>query len=259
MSASLRRTALAAVGVLLILATLAFSNDAVRGFGSYAWGTVRGGYSVAERLDQYKVPVAFRLRRDFERVGLQYPPHELAYVSFKDSRVLEVYGRMSSSQAWRFVRQYTVLGASGQLGPKLAEGDNQVPEGLYRVEYLNPNSRFHLSIRLNYPNEFDKRMAAADRRTRLGSDIMIHGGSLSIGCLAVGDRAAEDLFVLAALVSKERVRVLISPTDFRTHANPGLVTEPAWVRGLYADIRSELQQFRKGPHQVSASRLELQR
>jgi hypothetical protein len=72
---------------------------------------------------------------------------------------------------------------------------------------------------------------------------MIHGSASSVGCLAVGDEPAEDLFVLAALVGKERVRVLISPTDFRAAeavSPPGL---PAWTQTLYAEIREALRDF----------------
>lgn len=232
------------------------SQESVRGFLSFTWGKVRGGYTLEERLNQYGPVVASRVRPHIERAGLQYPPYELAYVAFKDSRVFEVYARMSSTEPWRFVRQYAVLGASGKLGPKLSEGDNQVPEGMYRAEYLNPNSRFHLSIRLNYPNDLDKRMARADGRKRLGGDIMIHGSSASIGCLAVGDQAAEDLFVLAGLVAKERVRVLISPTDFRVNPLASPNDGPAWVRHLYASLRAELHQFRKEPNPSYMNRIE---
>ena len=130
--------------------------------------------------------------------------------------------------------------------PKLEEGDRQVPEGVYRLESLNPNSRFHLSVRLNYPNEFDRRMAKVDGRTKLGGDIMIHGNSVSVGCLAMGDDAAEDLFVLSALANKERVKIVISPTDFRAGKAVNLVEEPHWVGGLYGMLREELRQFQKG-------------
>lgn len=238
----LRKTAMA-IAALSLFSGLALSHDSVRGYLSFTAARLRGGYTLAERLDQYGPRVSTRLRGAFERAGLVYPPHELAYLSFKDTRVLEVYARASSAQPWRFIKAYPVLGASGRLGPKLAEGDNQVPEGRYRAEYLNPNSRFHLSIRLDYPNEFDKRMARQDGRTRLGSDIMIHGSSASIGCLAMGDDAAEDLFVLAGLVSKERVQVLISPTDFRLDHRAVPPDNPAWVKTLYGDLQSALESF----------------
>jgi hypothetical protein len=214
---------------------------------AFTWTRVRGSYTTEERLRQYGPAVEARLRGTFAAAGLPYPPPELAYVAFKDTRRLEVYGRASPEGPWRFVKAYPVLGASGGLGPKLAEGDEQVPEGLYRAEFLNPNSRFHLSIRLDYPNAFDRRMAQADGRRRLGGDIMIHGGSASIGCLAMGNPAAEDLFVLAALARRKRLTVLISPTDFRIEPAPARMAaaQPAWVRTLYASLRVELQQFRR--------------
>ena len=237
-----RRIAIAA-GLLIVAIAVALSQESVRGQLAFVWGKLRGGYTLAERLEQFGPRVSDRLRSSFELASVPYPPRELAYVSFKDTRVLEVYARMSSSEPWRFVKRYPVLGASGRLGPKLARGDNQVPEGLYRVEFLNPNSRFHLSIRLDYPNDFDQRMALQDGRTELGSDIMIHGSASSIGCLAMGDEAAEDVFVLAGLVWKERVQVLISPTDFRRPDAAVAVEQPAWVKSLYADVRSQLAQF----------------
>jgi hypothetical protein len=216
-------------------------------------GTVRAGYTVAERLEQFAADVERRLKPSFDTAGVKYPPAELAFIAFKDSKVMEVYARdvmgtgaKDKKQAWHFIKAHPVLGASGTPGPKLMEGDRQVPEGVYRLELLNPNSRFHLSVRLSYPNDFDRRMAAAEGRTRLGGDIMIHGNSLSVGCLAIGDTAAEDVFVLSALVGKERVKVLISPTDFRSSGTaPEQIAGCAWVAELYETLREELRPFPK--------------
>jgi murein L,D-transpeptidase YafK len=202
-------------------------------------------YTVDERMAQHAAIVEQRLRERFATAGLSYPAQQLAFVSFKDVRRLEVYGRMSPEQSWAFVTQYPILAASGSLGPKLREGDRQVPEGIYRAELLNPNSKFHLSIRLDYPNAFDRQIARADGRTQLGGDIMIHGGASSIGCLAIGNDGIEDLFVLSALVGKEQVRIILSPTDFREVAARVPLTEPQWIRDLYDSIRLELQQYHR--------------
>lgn len=242
---TLRIAVLNGGSVCVVFMVLAMSLDPIRGFAEYSLGKVRGGYTVAERVTQYGQTVEARLRRQIEAAGLAYPPHDVTYVAFKDSRRLEVYGRMFDDQSWRLIAEYPILAESGTLGPKLKEGDEQVPEGIYRAESLNPNSRFHLSIRVNYPNEFDRRMAQADGRTQLGGDIMIHGNSVSIGCLAMGDQAAEDLFILAALATKERVRIVISPTDFRMAGPMQLPNQPAWVGSLYDALRAELQQYRK--------------
>jgi murein L,D-transpeptidase YafK len=201
-----------------------------------------GRRTVAQRLEQFGPAVDRRLSAAFEAAGLPYPPEEVALLAFKDSKTLEVYARQTG-QAWRFVKAYPVLAASGEPGPKLNEGDRQVPEGLYTIELLNPNSRFHVSLRLNYPNDFDRRMAQADGRTDLGGDIMIHGQASSVGCLAVGDEPAEDLFVLTALVGKERVRVLMSPTDFRKPDAVEPSSSLAWAEALYAEIRQALRDF----------------
>ena len=201
----------------------------------------RRRYSVADRLRPFGAGVERRLRPAFEAAGLPYPPGELALLAFKDSRTLEAYAR-HPDEGWRFVKAYPVLAASGEPGPKLREGDRQVPEGVYRVELLNPNSRFHVSLRLGYPNDFDRRMAQADGRTELGGDIMIHGNAVSIGCLAMGDEAAEDLFVLAALAGKERVTVIIGPTDFRSSSTEAAM-QPSSLPSLYQKLRDELRAF----------------
>lgn len=91
-----------------------------------------------------------------------------------------------------------MLAASGGPGPKLREGDLQVPEGVYRLTAFNPNSSYHLSLRVDYPNAEDRAaedraVARSDRRTSLGGDIFIHGKAVSIGCLAIGDPGIEEL------------------------------------------------------------------
>jgi hypothetical protein len=205
----------------------------VHGFGS-------GGKTTQERVEEFGAVVAARLRPAFERAGVSYPPARLALIGLKTERALQVYAADSTGE-FRFIRSYPILAASGTLGPKLREGDGQVPEGVYRIESLNPNSRYHLALRVSYPNEFDRQQARADGRKNLGGDIMIHGGAASIGCLAMGDEAAEDLFVLAALTGISNIAVVIAPVDFRTRELPaGHETLPAWTKELYANIKAAL-------------------
>ncbi|MEJ7805231.1 MAG: L,D-transpeptidase family protein [Telluria sp.] len=203
----------------------------------------RVAFTVEQRLAQYGAGVAARLAPAFAQARVAYPPHDIAYIAFKDERVLQVYARSKTGEPWRFVKAYQVLAASGNSGPKLREGDRQVPEGIYRAELLNANSRFHLSIRLDYPNDFDRRMALMDQRATLGGDIMIHGNQVSIGCLAMGDQAAEDLFILSAQVGKEHTRIIVSPTDFRVRKAAPPQQSPAWTGELYEQLRAELKQY----------------
>ena len=97
-----------------------------------------------------------------------------------------------------------------------------------------------MALRINFPNEFDRAQAKKDGRTELGGDIMIHGSNVSIGCLAMGDEVAEDLFVLAAKVGIENIEVILSPLDFRTSKLRDDATRPAWTRKLYAEIKAAL-------------------
>lgn len=205
-----------------------------------------GKFSVAQRLEQFGTATASRLAPHFQQANVAFPPTAITLLAFKDSKRLELYAR-DPQGAWAFVRDYPIQAASGVLGPKLREGDKQVPEGVYAIESLNPNSLFHVSLRLNYPNAFDREWGLADGREALGSDIMIHGKAKSIGCLAMGDETAEELFVLAAWVGKENVRVVIAPTDFRQAADTvPVVNLPTWTNGLYQTLRTELAYYPLG-------------
>ncbi len=210
-------------------------NDAL----SYIHSRYRARASVPERLEQYGESARARWAPYFKQAGVAYPPSKVVLVGLKLERTLEVYAA-NGHQAPRFIRALPILAASGALGPKLKQGDMQVPEGLYRIESLNPNSAFHLSLRINYPNQDDRSQARLDRRTNLGGDIMIHGNRVSIGCLAMGDEVAEDLFTLAADTKLSGVSVILSPIDFRKRSLPTSYSPPAWVSRRYQQIRDAL-------------------
>ena len=188
--------------------------------------------TLAQRLAQYGAPARARLAPHFDRAGLAYPPKRVLLVGIKDARTLELWAA-GASQSLRFVREYPILGASGAAGPKLRRGDRQVPEGVYRVESLHPNSLYHLALRLDYPNAFDRAQAAADGRDDLGGDIMIHGKTGSVACLAMGEEAIEDLFVLAADAKVQNVTVVLAPLDMRTK---GVPSPPAGAPGLDGEL-----------------------
>jgi murein L,D-transpeptidase YafK len=133
-----------------------------------------------------------------------YPPKTLFIRAFKQEKELEIW---AGTRKLRLIKTYPILAASGVLGPKLQRGDRQVPEGWYYINRFNPRSRFHLSLGLNYPNEAD-RIRSAGRDP--GDDIFIHGSNKSIGCLAMGDPAIEEIYELAQDM-KSRIQVLILP------------------------------------------------
>ena len=178
-----------------------------------------------------------RVRGRCEAAGVAFPPARVVLLGLKDERRVEVYAAAArGGDALRLIVEYPIVEASGKRGPKLREGDRQVPEGVYALESLNPNSRFHAALRVAYPNELDRALGRRDGRSQLGGDIMIHGGAASIGCLAMGDPAAEELFVLAATVGVGNVTIVLSPVDLRKRTlPPGLNT--GWRDELYSAVR----------------------
>ena len=227
--------------IVLLLTVCAFPFRAeIRGPVAALIQVLKGKRTVADRVRQFGPAVKERLAPNFDKIGVVYPPKKMVLVGFKQENRLEVW----VSDPPKLLKSYPILSASGTLGPKLKEGDMQVPEGLYRIESLNPNSLYHLALRINYPNQFDKSKGKAEKRNDLGCDIMIHGKNCSIGCLAMGDEAAEELFVLAGETGIEDITVILSPVDFRTRGLPrNMPRIPPWTAKLYDSIKLELKEL----------------
>ena len=235
-----RRHRYAVIAAILIVAAGGFVA-----FGRALWYPlllrVSGPRTVADVVAKYGPAARARLAPHFKRAGVAYPPKEIAILTFKQERRVAIWAR--SGTRWRFLRNYPILAASGHAGPKLREGDRQVPEGVYRIGHLNPASSYHLSMKVNYPNAFDLRMARRDGRTRLGGDIFIHGKDVSIGCVALGDRAIEELFTLVAETGYSNVRVIIAPNDLRVAGPVFHSTAPRWAADLYRTVAAALVPF----------------
>ncbi len=127
---------------------------------------------------------------------------------FKREFELELW-MMRDGRFHRFAT-YPICKWSGRLGPKIAQGDRQAPEGVYTVDetQLNPNSRWHRSFNLGFPNAFDK------AKGRTGSFLMVHGGCGSIGCYAMTNDVIDEIWklVTAALRGgQKRFQVQVLP------------------------------------------------
>src|SRR3984893_16786774 len=144
---------------------------------------------------------------------------------FKEESELEVW-KQDTTGHFQILRVYPICRWSGDLGPKLYEGDRQAPEGFYTVtpELMNPNSNFYLAINTGFPNSFDK---ANDRD---GSLLMIHGDCLSIGCYAMTDEQISEVYALArdSLLGRPSFQVQaypfrLTPANLARHRdNPSL-------------------------------------
>ena len=131
---------------------------------------------------------------------------------FKREKQLELWLRHAGSERFVPFRSYAICTYSGGLGPKLAEGDHQAPEGFYRVSVaqLNPKSRHHLAINLGFPNAFDREQG------RTGSLLMVHGGCTSVGCYAMTDAQIDDIYaVVEAALEQGQPELDVSIFPFR--------------------------------------------
>lgn len=200
-----------------------------------AYRQLQGQRSVQDVIGLYGDAAEARLKPFFAEAKAPYPPSRVTLLAIKDEKKLELWSEENGEKF--FIRAYPIKAASGQSGPKLREGDRQVPEGIYQLEYLNPNSLYHLSMKINYPNAFDRAVAEKEKRTGLGGDIFIHGNAVSIGCLAMGDPAIEELFTLVVKTGQKNVTVIIAPSDPRKKDLAQLAQNQAeWVAQLYAEI-----------------------
>ena len=144
---------------------------------------------------------------------------------FKKEEVLEVWLQKDSGEYALFL-DYPICIYSGELGPKTREGDKQSPEGFYAVgrEAMNPNSQYHLSFNLGYPNAYDRAHGYS------GSMLMVHGKCVSIGCYAMGDRQIEEIYTLVgSALQRGQPFVRVHAFPFRmTDANLAAYSDHRW-------------------------------
>jgi len=110
---------------------------------------------------------------------------------FKEEAELEVWKQDADGQ-FALLKTYPICRWSGELGPKIKEGDRQAPEGFYNITpgQMNPNSNYYLAFDLGFPNAYDK----ANDRT--GAFLMVHGDCSSRGCYAMTDEQIQEIYAL---------------------------------------------------------------
>jgi hypothetical protein len=227
------------------------SNEVVEPNASAASGSVdaskvatqnKGKNTIETIVALYGDAAHKRLKERFDQANVSYPPKAIKLLGLKTEKLLEIYS--VDGDHVQYVSTYPILGTSGEVGPKLREGDKQMPEGFYKIREFEPNSSYHVALRVDYPSPFDLEMGKQDARTSLGSDIMIHGIDRSVGCLAMGDPAAEDLFILVNDVGLDNTELIMSPFDFRKPPQGvSLPDKPSWVSGMYDDLKKQISKL----------------
>jgi len=218
---------------------LVFSAISVNGMSRHVYSSK----AIDSAIVRYSLPKEPELKSFFTKAGVAYPPKEIALLAFKKEQRIQLWSH-DPQQQWHYIHSFPLTAYSGNLGPKLKEHDGQIPEGVYRLVSFNPFSSMHLSMMINYPNQFDVDHARKDGRNQLGGNIFLHGKSLSVGCLAVGDRAIDELFLLARRVGLDHVQLIIAPNDLRKEKPAtAQVAQPQWLPELYQHISQALSKF----------------
>ena len=152
---------------------------------------------------------------------------------FKEEAELEVW-KQDNTGHFQILKTYPICRWSGDLGPKLHEGDRQTPEGFYTITpaLMNPNSNFYLAINTGFPNAFDK---ANDRG---GTFLMIHGDCSSSGCYAMTDEQIAEIYALARELIRWRPSVIPGPGLSVPHdaGEPGAASHQS-AHGLLEDAQ----------------------
>jgi murein L,D-transpeptidase YafK len=110
---------------------------------------------------------------------------------FKQEAELEVW-KQNRSGKFELLKTYPICRWSGDLGPKVREGDRQAPEGFYTISpaQMNPQSAYYLSFNTGYPNAYDRALG------HTGSELMVHGDCSSRGCYAMTDEQIAEIYSL---------------------------------------------------------------
>jgi murein L,D-transpeptidase YafK len=144
-----------------------------------------------DRLREVRGRVEPSLQQELATAG--FTLGDAAFIRiFKESLELELWIKPNSEKQFKLWKTWPIAAMSGGLGPKLKQGDQQSPEGFYAVNAraMNPQSNYHLSFNIGYPNAFDQGQA------RTGSLIMVHGKKVSIGCFAMTDPVIEQIYLV---------------------------------------------------------------
>jgi murein L,D-transpeptidase YafK len=136
-------------------------------------------------------PLSEQMLAEIERKNMSKESAILVRI-FKEESELEVWKENRDGQ-FALLKTYPICRWSGELGPKVKEGDRQAPEGFYTITpgLMNPNSQYYLAINTGFPNAYDR----ANGRT--GNFLMIHGDCSSRGCYAMTDEQIAEIYALA--------------------------------------------------------------
>ncbi|MBW0004337.1 MAG: hypothetical protein JO216_12695 [Hyphomicrobiales bacterium] len=136
------------------------------------------------------VPVTQELLTAMQEKGMR-KEDPILIRTYKQEAEFEVWKKDTTGR-YALLKTFPMCRWSGQLGPKHKEGDRQAPEGFYAITpaQMNPNSNYHLSYDMGYPNAYDRAHGGT------GAYLMVHGDCSSAGCYSMTDQQIEEIYAL---------------------------------------------------------------
>ncbi|MBN2892704.1 MAG: L,D-transpeptidase family protein [Bacteroidales bacterium] len=168
-------------------------------------------------LSNARVKNAYNEKKDFLKEilaekGINSFNINILIIGLKAEKELQVWVKHKDSTIYEYLITYDFCRLSGDLGLKRVSADGQVPEGFYYINCFNPYSSFIVSLGVNYPNKSDLILGDKDNP---GSDIYIHGGCATIGCIPITDDKIKELYILAVMakeVGQSKIPIYLFPT-----------------------------------------------
>ena len=189
-------------------------------------------------------PLSERMLADLEsrKMGKESP---ILMRIFKEESELEVW-KEDKNGRFALLHTYPICRWSGELGPKIKQGDRQAPEGFYTITpgQMNPNSQYYLAINTGFPNAYDR----ANDRT--GAALMIHGDCASAGCYAMTDEQIAEIYGLA------REAFLGGQKSFQIQAYPFRMTANNLARHRNSPHVAFWRMLKQGYDHFEVTRLE---
>lgn len=176
------------------------------------------------------------VKQYLSKQGLEMNDFQLFIRAFKKEEKLEIWASMRDREAYKLIHTYSFCQSSGKLGPKRAEGDLQIPEGIYAIDRFNPASNFHLSLGINYPNSADQKLGQANP----GGDIFIHGACATIGCIPITDDKIKELYILCVEAKnngQDRIITHFMPYDLRENRHQQMIDEYPQHKKLWEELK----------------------
>jgi murein L,D-transpeptidase YafK len=186
-------------------------------FSAFAQSDFRSKQLSYSRVKEAYQEKEVSVKKLFASRNVDLTKANLFFRAFKQEKILEVWAMSANGKTYQLITTYPVCAISGNLGPKRAEGDYQIPEGFYYIDRFNPQSNFHLSLGINYPNASDKILG---RVGKLGGDIFIHGSCVTVGCLPMTDDLMKEIYVIAVEAKsngQKQIPVHIFPAKLGEH------------------------------------------